>query len=36
MIAIELKSTEFHPSHLGQLQFYLEALDTDIKKLILP
>jgi len=32
MIAIELKSTEFHPSHLGQLQFYLEALDTDIKK----
>ncbi len=32
MIAIELKSTEFHPSHLGQLQFYLEVLDQDIKK----
>ncbi len=32
MIAIELKSTEFHPSHLGQLQFYLEVLDKDIKK----
>lgn len=32
MVAIELKNTEFHPSHLGQLQFYLEALDQDIKK----
>lgn len=32
MIAIELKSTEFHPSHLGQLQFYLEVLDKEIKK----
>ena len=32
MIALELKSTEFHPSHLGQLQFYLEVLDTDVKK----
>ena len=32
LVAIELKSTEFHPSHLGQLQFYLEALDQDIKK----
>lgn len=32
MIAIELKSTEFSPSHLGQLQFYLEVLDKDIKK----
>lgn len=32
MVAIELKSTEFHPSHLGQLQFYLEVLDRDIKK----
>ena len=28
----ELKISEFHPSHLGQLQFYLEALDRDIKK----
>ena len=32
MIAIELKCTEFNPSHLGQLQFYLEVLDRDIKK----
>lgn len=32
MVALELKSSEFHPSHLGQLQFYLEVLDTDIKK----
>ncbi len=32
MCAIELKTKEFHPSHLGQLQFYLEVLDTDIKK----
>jgi predicted nuclease of restriction endonuclease-like (RecB) superfamily len=27
MIAIELKTTEFHPKDLGQLEFYLEALD---------
>jgi predicted nuclease of restriction endonuclease-like (RecB) superfamily len=32
MAAIELKVTEFEPSHLGQLQFYLEVLDRDIKK----
>jgi len=32
MVAIELKSSEFHPSHLGQLQFYLEVLDRDVKK----
>lgn len=32
MAAIELKTTEFQPSHLGQLQFYLEVLDRDIKK----
>jgi predicted nuclease of restriction endonuclease-like (RecB) superfamily len=32
MCALELKITEFHPSHIGQLQFYLEALDRDIKK----
>ena len=32
MVAIELKATEFHPSHLGQLQFYLEVLDRDIRK----
>lgn len=32
MCALELKISEFHPSHIGQLQFYLEALDRDIKK----
>jgi predicted nuclease of restriction endonuclease-like (RecB) superfamily len=32
MCALELKISEFHPSHIGQLQFYLEALDCDIKK----
>jgi predicted nuclease of restriction endonuclease-like (RecB) superfamily len=32
MVAIELKTTDFQPSHVGQLQFYLEALDQDIKK----
>lgn len=32
MVALELKSSEFQPAHLGQLQFYLEVLDTDIKK----
>ena len=32
MIAIELKIDEFQPGHLGQLEFYLEALDRDVKK----
>ena len=32
MIAIELKNERFKPEHLGQLNFYLEALDKDIKK----
>ena len=32
MVAIELKTTEFQPSHLEQLQFYLETLDRDLKK----
>ncbi len=32
LIAIELKIVEFHPSHLGQLNFYLEALDHDVRK----
>lgn len=32
LVAIELKATEFKPAYLGQLQFYLEALDKDIKK----
>ncbi|HSD08132.1 PDDEXK nuclease domain-containing protein [Flavobacterium sp.] len=32
MVAIELKIEKFKPEHLGQLNFYLEALDRDIKK----
>jgi len=31
LVAIELKIGEFKPSDLGQLEFYLEALDRDIK-----
>jgi RecB family endonuclease NucS len=31
-VAIELKNERFKPEHLGQLNFYLEALDRDIKK----
>lgn len=32
MVAIKLKTGEFKPEHLGQLEFYLETLDNDIKK----
>jgi len=32
MVAIELKIERFKPAHLGQLNFYLEALDRDIRK----
>ena len=32
LVAIELKIVEFEPEHLGKLQFYLEALDRDVKK----
>lgn len=32
LVAFELKTEEFSPSHLGQLEFYLEALDRNIKK----
>lgn len=32
LVAIELKVGEFQPEHLGKLEFYLEALDRDIKK----
>ncbi len=31
LVAIELKTEHFKPAHLGQLNFYLEALDRDIK-----
>lgn len=32
LVAFELKIDEFQPEHLGKLQFYLEALDRDVKK----
>ena len=32
LIAFELKAENFKPEHLGQLNFYLEALDRDVKK----
>jgi predicted nuclease of restriction endonuclease-like (RecB) superfamily len=32
IVAFELKADKFKPEHLGQLNFYLEALDRDIKK----
>ncbi|MDZ4287600.1 MAG: PDDEXK nuclease domain-containing protein, partial [Prosthecobacter sp.] len=32
LIAIELKAARFEPGHLGQLNFYLEALDRDYRK----
>lgn len=32
LVAVELKVGHFEPSHLGQLNFYLEALDRDVKK----
>lgn len=31
LVAIELKIGIFKPEHLGQLNFYLEALDRDVK-----
>jgi len=31
LVAFELKTTDFMPEHLGQINFYLEALDRDIK-----
>ncbi len=32
LVGIELKAREFDPRDLGQLEFYLEALDRDVKK----
>lgn len=32
LVAIELKTTKFKPEHTGQLDFYLEALDRDVRK----
>jgi hypothetical protein len=31
-VAIELKAGRFEPEHLGKLNFYLEALDRDVRK----
>jgi predicted nuclease of restriction endonuclease-like (RecB) superfamily len=33
LVAIELKAARFEPEHLGKLNFYLEALDRDYRKL---
>ena len=32
LVAFELKIGQFSPEHMGQLNFYLEALDRDVKK----
>jgi predicted nuclease of restriction endonuclease-like (RecB) superfamily len=32
LVAFELKIGEFEPEHLGKLNFYLEALDRDVRK----
>ena len=32
LVAFDLKIDEFQPEHLGKMEFYLEALDRDVKK----
>ena len=32
LVAIELKAGKFKPEYIGQLEFYLEALDRDVKR----
>ena len=32
LVAFELKVNEFEPEYLGKLNFYLEALDRDVRK----
>ena len=32
LVVVELKKTKFYPRDLGQLEFYLEALDRDVKR----
>jgi predicted nuclease of restriction endonuclease-like (RecB) superfamily len=32
LVGFELKVEEFQPEHLGKLEFYLEALDRDVRK----
>jgi Uncharacterized conserved protein len=31
LVAIELKTEKFKPEYMGQLEFYLEALDRDVR-----
>ncbi len=33
LVAVELKTGKFKPEYIGQLNFYLEALDRDVKKM---
>ncbi|HNW99082.1 MAG TPA: PDDEXK nuclease domain-containing protein [Bacteroidales bacterium] len=33
LVAVELKTEKFKPEYLGKLNFYLEALDRDVKKM---
>ncbi len=32
LVAIDLKTTDFKPEYMGKMEFYLEALDNDVKK----
>ena len=32
LVPVELKIGKFKPEHIGQINFYLEALDRDVKK----
>jgi predicted nuclease of restriction endonuclease-like (RecB) superfamily len=32
LVAIELKTAKFKPEYMGQLEFYLEALDRDVRR----
>lgn len=32
LVAVELKATSFMPEYIGKLEFYLEALDRDVKR----
>jgi hypothetical protein len=32
LVAFDLKVTRFEPEHLGKMDFYLEALDRDVRK----
>ena len=32
LVPIELKIGKFKPEHIGQINFYLEALDRDVRK----